>query len=77
MACTPSAEGATPDERAHDHLWRIHQKVPAEGEIVIFNRSHYEDVLVPAVNGWITPEQTRQRYEQINASSACSPRTAR
>ncbi len=57
----------TPDERAHDYLWRIHQKVPAEGEIVIFNRSHYEDVLVPAVNGWITPEQTRQRYEQINA----------
>ncbi len=57
----------TPDERAHDYLWRIHQKVPAEGEIVIFNRSHYEDVLVPTVNGWITPEQTRQRYEQINA----------
>lgn len=57
----------TGDERAHDYLWRIHQKVPAEGEIVIFNRSHYEDVLVPAVNGWITPEQTRQRYEQINA----------
>ncbi len=57
----------TPDERAHDYLWRIHQKVPAEGDIVIFNRSHYEDVLVPAVNGWITPEQTRQRYEQINA----------
>ena len=54
-------------ERAHDYLWRIHQKVPAEGEIVIFNRSHYEDVLVPTVNGWITPEQTRQRYEQINA----------
>jgi PPK2 family polyphosphate:nucleotide phosphotransferase len=57
----------TPDERAHDYLWRIHQRVPAEGDIVIFNRSHYEDVLVPTVNGWITPEQTRQRYEQINA----------
>ena len=56
----------TPDERAHDYLWRIHQRVPAEGEIVIFNRSHYEDVLVPVVNGWITPEQTRQRYAQIN-----------
>jgi PPK2 family polyphosphate:nucleotide phosphotransferase len=57
----------TSDERAHDYLWRIHQKVPADGDIVIFNRSHYEDVLVPVVNEWITPEQTRQRYEQINA----------
>ncbi len=57
----------TTDERAHDYLWRIHQRVPAEGEIVIFNRSHYEDVLVPVVNSWITPEQTQQRYAQINA----------
>ena len=57
----------TTDERAHDYLWRIHQRVPADGEIVIFNRSHYEDVLVPVVNGWITPEQTQQRYAQINA----------
>lgn len=56
----------TPEEKAHDFLWRIHQKVPADGEIVIFNRSHYEDVLVPAVNGWITPAQVKQRYQQIN-----------
>ncbi|MBX3607243.1 MAG: polyphosphate--nucleotide phosphotransferase [Piscinibacter sp.] len=56
----------TADEKAHDYLWRIHQRMPAAGEIVIFNRSHYEDVLVPAVNGWITPEQVRQRYVQIN-----------
>lgn len=56
----------TPDEKAHDFLWRIHQRVPADGEIVIFNRSHYEDVLVPAVNGWITPAQVQQRYQQIN-----------
>ena len=54
------------DERAHDYLWRIHAKVPAAGEVMVFNRSHYEDVLVPAVNGWITPEQTKQRYAQIN-----------
>jgi PPK2 family polyphosphate:nucleotide phosphotransferase len=54
------------DERAHDYLWRIHQKVPAAGEVVIFNRSHYEDVLVPPVNGWITPQQTAQRYQHIN-----------
>ena len=56
----------TEDERAHDYLWRIHQRVPAAGEMMIFNRSHYEDVLVPVVNGWITPEQTAQRYAHIN-----------
>ena len=54
------------EERAHDYLWRIHQMVPGAGELMIFNRSHYEDVLVPLVNGWITPEQTAQRYQHIN-----------
>ncbi len=54
------------EERAHDYLWRIHRKVPGNGEMMIFNRSHYEDVLVPPVNGWITPEQTEQRFAQIN-----------
>ena len=53
-------------ERSHDYLWRIHQQVPAAGEFMIHNRSHYEDVLVPVVNGWITPEQQRQRYGHIN-----------
>jgi PPK2 family polyphosphate:nucleotide phosphotransferase len=53
-------------ERAHDFLWRIHASVPAAGEVMVFNRSHYEDVLVPTVNGWITPEQTQQRYAHIN-----------
>ncbi len=56
----------TEDEQAHDFLWRIHAKMPGNGETMIFNRSHYEDVLVPPVNGWITPEQTAQRYAQIN-----------
>ncbi len=56
----------TEPERAHDFLWRIHQQVPGAGEVMIFNRSHYEDVLVPHVNGWITPEQTRQRFAHIN-----------
>lgn len=56
----------TEPERAHDYLWRIHQQVPAAGHITVFNRSHYEDVLVPVVNGWITPEQTQQRYGHIN-----------
>jgi PPK2 family polyphosphate:nucleotide phosphotransferase len=54
------------DERAHDYLWRIHQRVPGAGEMVIFNRSHYEDVLVPPVNGWITAKQTAERYRHIN-----------
>ncbi len=54
------------EERAHDYLWRIHQRVPAAGEVMIFNRSHYEDVLVPPINGWITAAQTSQRYQQIN-----------
>ncbi len=53
-------------ERAHDYLWRIHQQVPALGEITVFNRSHYEDVLVPVVNGQLTPQQTQQRYAHIN-----------
>ena len=53
-------------ERAHDYLWRIHQQMPGAGEVMLFNRSHYEDVLVPSVSGWITPGQTMRRYAQIN-----------
>lgn len=56
----------TQAEQAHDFLWRIHAQMPGKGETVVFNRSHYEDVLVPPVNGWITPQQTAQRYAQIN-----------
>ena len=56
----------TEQERAHDYLWRIHQMMPGAGEMMIFNRSHYEDVLVPVVNQWITPEQTGQRLQHIN-----------
>ena len=64
---TAAWKAPTEDERAHDFLWRIHQKVPAAGEIVIFNRSHYEDVLVPVIKGWITREETAQRFAHINA----------
>lgn len=53
-------------ERAHDYLWRIHQQMPALGEVTVFNRSHYEDVLVPVIGGNLTSEQTRQRYGHIN-----------
>ncbi|QCB48088.1 PPK2 family polyphosphate kinase [Hydrogenophaga sp. PAMC20947] len=56
----------TETERDHDYLWRIHQRMPGAGEIMVFNRSHYEDVLVPVVNEWITPEQTAQRYAHLN-----------
>jgi len=63
---TTGWKAPTEPERAHDYLWRIHQQTPPSGEIAIFNRSHYEDVLVPVVNGWITPAQTKQRYAQIN-----------
>ena len=56
----------TEAERARDYLWRIHQQVPQAGDITVFNRSHYEDVLVPVVNGWITPEQHQQRLAHIN-----------
>lgn len=54
------------EERSHDFLWRIHKAAPARGEMTVFNRSHYEDVLVPVVNGWIKPDETAQRYRQIN-----------
>jgi PPK2 family polyphosphate:nucleotide phosphotransferase len=63
---TAAWKAPSEEERAHDFLWRIHQKVPAAGEIVIFNRSHYEDVLVPVVKGWIKPEETARRFAQIN-----------
>ncbi|MBT2325602.1 polyphosphate kinase 2 family protein [Variovorax paradoxus] len=54
------------DERARDFLWRCHAVVPRSGEIMVWNRSHYEDVLVPVVEGWIDPAETRRRYAQID-----------
>ncbi len=57
----------TPLEAAHDFLWRVHQQVPAAGEIGIFNRSHYEDVIVPRVHGLAGPEVWRARYGHITA----------
>lgn len=53
-------------ERSYDFLWRIHAQVPRSGEIMIHNRSHYEDILVPGVNGWIDAETLAQRFTQIN-----------
>ncbi len=54
------------NELARDYLWRIHNKVPQKGEIAIFNRSHYEDVLVVRVRGLAPMAQVEERYEQIN-----------
>ncbi len=56
----------TPDEFAHDFLWRVHQAAPAKGDIQIFIRSHYEDILVPSVEGYYTKEMIDQRYGLIN-----------
>lgn len=58
----PSAE-----ELAHDFLWRIHRAAPATGEVVIFNRSHYEDVLVVRVHDLVPETVWSRRYERINA----------
>ena len=57
----------TEEELDHDYLWRVHKVVPGRGEMVIFNRSHYEDVLVVRVHGIVPPEVWQKRYEQINA----------
>jgi PPK2 family polyphosphate:nucleotide phosphotransferase len=55
----------TAQERAHDFLWRVHPHVPGKGEIAIFNRSHYEDVLVPRVSGDLKDKACQRRYDQI------------
>ncbi len=53
-------------ELAHDYLWRAHAQTPAKGEIAIFNRSHYEDVLVVRVHGLVPEKVWKHRYDQIN-----------
>ncbi|MEL6962821.1 MAG: polyphosphate kinase 2 family protein [Pseudomonadota bacterium] len=53
-------------ELAHDYLWRIHQAVPAKGMIGVFNRSHYEDVLIVRVHNLAPRDKVEQRYDQIN-----------
>lgn len=72
-ACTPFGLRAvgwkkpTELEFAHDFLWRIHKEVPAKGEMVIFNRSHYEDILIQRVHGWIDEDHVKARMDSINA----------
>jgi len=57
----------TPEELDHDYLWRVHRQVPGRGEVVVFNRSHYEDVLVVRVHNLVPKGVWRKRYDQINA----------
>jgi len=52
-------------EQQHDYLWRIHQQAPKQGELVVFNRSHYEDVLITRVHDWIDDAECQRRHTQI------------
>ncbi len=66
IACAYSFKKPTPLEMSHDFLWRVHKIVPAKGQIRIFNRSHYEDVLIQRVHHWINDEKVDQRIASIN-----------
>ncbi len=57
----------TPEELRHDFLWRVHRAVPERGMIGIFNRSHYEDVLVVRVHGKISKKEVSRRFDEINS----------
>lgn len=61
-----SFKAPTPEELGHDFLWRVHPKAPGRGEMVIFNRSHYEDVLAVRVKKLAPPELWQARFDQIN-----------
>lgn len=56
----------TPEELSHDFLWRVHAAVPRKGTIQIFNRSHYEDILVTRVHKWCDDETAKKRMKAIN-----------
>ena len=61
----------TTEDLSHDFLWRIHKRAPSKGEIVVFNRSHYEDIIQPRVHKTIHKSIWSQRYEHINAFERC------
>jgi PPK2 family polyphosphate:nucleotide phosphotransferase len=60
----------TAPELAHDYLWRVHAQVPAKGELVVFNRSHYEDVLITRVHKWIDDKTAKRRFREISEFEA-------
>ncbi len=57
----------TEEEFAHDFLWRVHKLAPAKGYIQVFNRSHYEDILIQSVHKWIDSKRVKVRMDAINA----------
>ena len=61
-----SFKAPTEEELAHDFLWRVHAHTPRQGDIKVFNRSHYEDVLVVRVHGLVSQKVWRSRYKHIN-----------
>jgi PPK2 family polyphosphate:nucleotide phosphotransferase len=61
-----SFKAPTPEELDHDYLWRVHRVTPGNGEMVIFNRSHYEDVIVVRVHELVPAEVWAKRFDQIN-----------
>ena len=61
-----SWKAPTPEELSHDFLWRIHQEAPAKGMIKIFNRSHYEDILITRVHRWCDDATAQKRIKAIN-----------
>ena len=71
--CSPTSVSAysfkkpSDEEFAHDFLWRVHKLAPQKGMIKIFNRSHYEDILIQRVHGWIDAERVDKRIAAINA----------
>lgn len=72
QSCTVKAfKEPTEEELSHDFLWRIHKSVPAKGEIFVFNRSHYEDIIQPRVHKTIHKSIWSQRYKHINAFEKC------
>lgn len=60
----------TDEEKSYDFLWRIEKEVPAAGMVGVFDRSHYEDVLIHRVHSWATPEELKRRYVAINEFEA-------
>jgi len=67
MGCdVTSFKAPTEQERAHDYLWRVHPRIPSRRMIGIFNRSHYEDVIVPRVHKYLGKKIIAERLEQIN-----------
>ena len=66
IVCANSFKKPTSEEMVHDFLWRVHKLVPGKGQIRIFNRSHYEDVLIQKVHHWIDDNKVEQRIKSIN-----------